>query len=159
MIIFFLWINWIVSHYFPQKCINLFTQTFITYSKDQLIKFILRRLHAYFVFLKEYSIFTMVWTSLFDVYYLPMLYKQDIGRKQENLVKLGSAFVRLNNMANTYSIIRTIYSVACKCERKIIIDMKEKSIFAADLLDELIPRISQKYFPKYNFIFVAKKSS
>lgn len=26
MIIFFLWINWIVSHYFPQKCINLFTQ-------------------------------------------------------------------------------------------------------------------------------------
>lgn len=89
-----------------------------------------------------------------------MLYKQDIGGKQENLVKLGIAFVRrFNSLVNTYSIIRTIYSVTCKCERKIIIDMKEKSVFRLDSLDELIPRISLKYFPKYNFIFVTEKSS
>lgn len=118
----------------------------IRYLKDQLRKFISRTLHTYFVFLKEYFIFTMVWTSLFDVYYLPMLYKQDIGGKQENLVKLGIAFVRrFNSLVNTYSIIRTIYSVTCKCERKIIIDMKEKSVFRVDLLDELIPL---KYFSK-----------
>ena len=133
----------------------IYAKNLLQHLKDQLRKFIPPTLHAYFVFLKEYSIFTMVWTSLFDVYYLPMLYKQDIEGKQENLVKLGNAFVRrFNNLVNTYSIIRTIYSVACKFERKIIID-----IWKRNRSSRLIywmnrsTRTSLKHFPKYNFIF------
>lgn len=154
------WASWsLISRYFEDEYNNVsiyLREKFTTiYLKDQLRKFIPPTLHAYFVFLKEYSIFTMVWTSLFDVYYLPMLYKQDIEGKQENLVKLGNAFVRrFNNLVNTYSIIRTIYSVACKFERKIIID-----IWKRNRSSRLIywmnrsTRTSLKHFPKYNFIF------
>lgn len=83
---------------------------------------------------------------MFDVYYLPMVYKQDIEGEQENLVKLGGAFVRrFNSLVNTYIRLHERFILLHGNARSVnvkgnvlIIDMKEKPVFAADLLNELI---------------------